>query len=116
MLALCVISVPHPQPGLHRGQFWLGVVGAAACRLQERWAFGFSSCPALWLAVFAQSCLWAAPADVGVAWGGCQAHLATWQLLTKAPIQNLPLSWMEFPFPISLILLLRKLLGKHQLT
>lgn len=108
------------------------MVEAAVCRLWERWAFGFSCCPALWLVVLAQilpvgkfagalpaecaCCSQAAPADVGVAWVGCQAHLAMWQLLTKASIQNLKMLWMDFPFPISLILLLRKLLGKHQFT
>lgn len=118
-------------------QFWLFIVDGLACMLQGEmvfWLLQLLSCHLAVVTICSKShigavrkfagivlaqCAYhsqAGPADVCVAWVGSQAYLAMWQQLTKALVQNLLMSWRDFRFPMSLILLLRKLLGKHQLT
>lgn len=108
MLPLCVVSAPHPNQECTEGRFgcsWWMVLSAGFMR------GGFLASavlPCFWLCL-PNVCPWGGllqssllqPGCSCRCWRsvkGCQAHLARWQLLTKAPIQNLPMLWV---FPLS---------------
>lgn len=91
--------------------FWLQLLScrSAGCNRSQRHHGAVGRFAAVVLAERADHSQ-AGAADVGAVW----VQLAVWQLLTEALVQNPPVSRKEFHFPESLILLLRKLLGKHQ--